>query len=82
MPTSTSDQIVNDTFGGHEHEAFVRDPASTVHSLMKFFLEGKCFLIAIFRLLLPRSGECFFDCIRVILKEIEGILESQDKVVT
>ena len=81
LATSTSDQVVNDTFGGHENEAFVRDPASTVHSLMEFFLEGKGLLIAIFRLLLPRSGEGLFHSISVILKEIEGIFESQDKVV-
>jgi len=68
LATSTSDQVVNDAFGCHENEAFVRDPASTVHSLVEFFLEGKGLLIAIFRLLLPRSGEGLFDCISVILK--------------
>ena len=81
MAASTSDQIVNDSFRGHEHEAFVRDPASTMHSLMEFFLEGKGFLIAVFRLLLSRSGEGFFDSVSVILKEIEGIFEGQHKVV-
>lgn len=73
LPASTSDQIANNSFRGHEHEAFIRDPASTMHSLMEFFLEGKGLLIAIFRLLLPRSRESFFNCISVILEEIEGI---------
>ena len=68
LAASTSDQIVNDSFRGHEHKAFVRDPASTMHSLMEFFLEGKGLLIAIFRLLLPRSREGFFHCISVILE--------------
>jgi hypothetical protein len=48
---------------------------------MEFFLEGKGLLISIFRLLLPRSREGFFHCISVILEEIEGIFESQHKVV-
>jgi hypothetical protein len=48
---------------------------------MEFFLEGKGFLIAVFRLLLSRSGEGFFDSVSVILKEIEGIFEGQHKVV-
>jgi hypothetical protein len=48
---------------------------------MEFFLESKSLLITVFRLLLPRSGEGFFDCVSIILKEIEGIFESQHKVV-
>ena len=52
-----------------------------MHSLMEFFQEGKSLVIAIFRFLLPRSGEGFFDCICIILKKIEGIFESQNKIV-
>jgi hypothetical protein len=50
-------------------------------SLMEFFLEGKGLLITVFRLLLPRSGQGFFDSVSVILKEIEGIFECQHKIV-
>ena len=81
MAASTSDQIVNNSLRGHEHEAFVRDPASTMHGLMELFLEGKGLLITIFRLLLPRSRQGLFDSVSVILKEIESIFESQHEVI-
>jgi len=81
LAASNSDQIVYYSFRGHENEAFVRNPASTVNSLMEFFLEGKSLLITVFRLFLPRSRQGLFDSVSVILKEIECIFEGQHKIV-